>query len=231
VFLASGLWLAWPWIVPLVSPVPTSGPGGDLVVVLDGGSGRFAAADRIGQALSQPPRHLLIRCPRGTPPPQPTPELLQGFDTATQITALAHWLRHQPSPRSARVWIATDPDHTARAVVLARIALGTAFALARLICLPPALSSIASCFGMPCASLFGGPLAAPALGWLPRLLPANGRIVGCRGAGRCGGPPVISLMPASLLVLSCPQGLGWLRWFWDLTVKAGSRCLPAFSLH
>jgi len=101
-------WLAWPWIVPLVSLVPTSGAGSDLVVVLDGGSGRFAAADRIGHAL-----------------PQPTPELLQGFDTATQITALAHWLRHQASPRSARVWIATDPDHTARAVVLARIALGS----------------------------------------------------------------------------------------------------------
>jgi hypothetical protein len=95
------------------------------VVVLDGGSGRFAAADRIGQSLSQPPRHLLISFPRSTPPGQPTPELLQGFDTATQITALAHWLRHQPSPRSARVWIATDPEHTARAVVLARIALGS----------------------------------------------------------------------------------------------------------
>ena len=122
---AAGLWLAWPWIVPLVSPVPTSGAGSDLVVVLDGGSGRFAAADRIGQALPQPPGRLLIRCPRGTPPPQPTPELLQGFDTATQITALAHWLRHQPSPRIARVWIATDPDHTGRAVVLARIALGS----------------------------------------------------------------------------------------------------------
>ena len=49
------------------------------MVVLDGGSGRFAAADRIGHGLLQP-----------------TPELLQGFDTATQITALAHWLRHQP---------------------------------------------------------------------------------------------------------------------------------------
>ena len=94
-------------------------------MVLDGGSGRFAAADRIGQALPQQPRRLLIRCPRGTPPPQPTPEMLQGFDTATQITALAHCLRHQPSPRIARVWIATDPDHTARAVVLARIALGS----------------------------------------------------------------------------------------------------------
>ena len=52
------------------------GPGSDLVVVLDGGSGRFATADRIGQALPQPPRHLLIRCPRGTPPPEATPELL-----------------------------------------------------------------------------------------------------------------------------------------------------------
>ena len=68
----------------------------------------YAAADRIGHAL-----------------PQPAPELLQGFDTATQITPLAHWLRHQPSPRIARVWIATDPDHTARAVVLARIAFGS----------------------------------------------------------------------------------------------------------
>ena len=122
---AAGLWLAWPWIVPLVSPVPPSTAGSDLVVVLDGGPGRFAVADRIGHALPQPPHRLLIRCPRTTQPPQPTPELLQGFDTATQITALAHWLRHQPSPRSARVWIATDPDHTARAVVLARIALGS----------------------------------------------------------------------------------------------------------
>jgi len=34
-------------------------------------------------------------------------------------------MRHQPSPRSVRVWIATDPDHTARAVVLARMALGS----------------------------------------------------------------------------------------------------------
>ena len=122
---AAGLWLAWPWIVPLVSPVSPSTAGSDLVVVLDGGSGRFAAADRIARALPQPPHRLLIRCPTGPPPPQPTPELLQGFDTATQITALAHWFRHQPSPRIARVWIATDPDHTARAVVLARIALGS----------------------------------------------------------------------------------------------------------
>ena len=73
---------------------------------------------------SPAPGWLFQQPPRGTPPVQPTPELLRGFDTAIQITALAHWLRHQPSPRIARVWIATDPDHTARAVVLARIALG-----------------------------------------------------------------------------------------------------------
>ena len=77
----------------------------------------YAAADRIGHAL-----------------PQPTPELLRGFDTATQITARAHWLRHQPSPR-----------------------------IARLIGLPPAPLNAASCFAMPCASPFGAPLAAPRL--------------------------------------------------------------------
>ena len=63
---ASGLWLAWPWIVPLVRPVSTSAFGSDVVVVLDGGSGRFAAADRIGLALPKPLHRLLIRCPRGT---------------------------------------------------------------------------------------------------------------------------------------------------------------------
>jgi hypothetical protein len=52
------------------------------------------------------------------------PELLQRYDTATQITALADWLRAQPAPGPRRAWIATDPDHTARAVLLARLALG-----------------------------------------------------------------------------------------------------------
>jgi hypothetical protein len=166
---AAGLWLAWPWIVPLATPVPTSGVGSDLVVVLDGGSGRFAAADRIGQALPQPPRHLLIRCPRGTPPP-----------------------RSPPSPTGC----ATSPRP---AVPLE----ARAFALARLICLPPAPASTASCFGMPCASPFGAPLGPPALGSLPRLVPANGRIVGCRALGREGS--------AGLSVLGCRRPRFWFR--------------------
>jgi hypothetical protein len=61
------------------------------------------------------------------PLPQPLPELLQGYDTTAQITALADWLHAQLGPSSRRVWIATDTDHTdhtARAVLLARLALG-----------------------------------------------------------------------------------------------------------
>ncbi|MCP9940797.1 hypothetical protein KBY70_00040 [Cyanobium sp. ATX 6E8] len=105
--------------------VPLSAADRDLLVILDGGAARFAVADRIAAALAQPPQRLLIRCPRDATPAQPWPELLQGFDTATQITALAQWLQQQPPPPVARVWIATDPDHTARAVLLARIALGS----------------------------------------------------------------------------------------------------------
>ena len=130
---AAGHWLAWSW--------KRSG----------GGAGWWLRS----------PRRLLIRCPRGTPPPEATPELLQGFDTVTQVTARANWLRHQPSP--------------------ALPSAARAFALARPICLPPAPASTASFFAMPCASPSCAPPAAPALGWRPRLLPASGRIVGCRG--------------------------------------------------
>jgi hypothetical protein len=97
-------------------------------------------------------------------PPQNTPNDSEGFDTATQITALAHWLRHQPSPASPSA--------------------ARAFALARSICLLPVPLNAASFSAMPCSSPSGAPLAAPALGWLPRLLPVSGRIVGFRGAGR-----------------------------------------------
>ncbi|MCP9943506.1 hypothetical protein KBY70_14070 [Cyanobium sp. ATX 6E8] len=119
---AAGLWLAWPWLAPLWFSVSAAPDRPDRLVVLDGTPSRLAQAERLAAAL--PPQRLLIRCPRSTPPPQPLPELLQGFDTTTQITALADWLRVQPVPSPRRVWIATDPDHTARAVLLARLALG-----------------------------------------------------------------------------------------------------------
>jgi len=45
------------------------------------------------------------------------------FVTATQITALANWLQQRQALLPQRIWIATDPDHTARATLLARIAL------------------------------------------------------------------------------------------------------------
>lgn len=54
VLLASGLWLSWPWIVLLVTPVPPSSAAGDLMVVLDGGSCRFDIADRICLVLPLP---------------------------------------------------------------------------------------------------------------------------------------------------------------------------------
>jgi uncharacterized SAM-binding protein YcdF (DUF218 family) len=109
-------------------------PAPDLIVVLDGGSARLEHAERFRQQVLQEhprlgrsiePAHLLIRCPRASPPPQPMPELLRGYDTVTQVTALAKWLQHRQAPATQRIWIATDPDHTARAVVLARIALGS----------------------------------------------------------------------------------------------------------
>jgi hypothetical protein len=121
---AAGLWFAWPWLAPLWFPVPAAPDRPDLLVVLDGTPSRLAQAERLAAALPRPPQRLLIRCPRSTPPPQPLPELLQGYDTTTQITALADWLRAQPAPWPRRVWIATDPDHTARAVLLVRLALG-----------------------------------------------------------------------------------------------------------
>jgi len=104
----------------------------DLIVVLDGGSSRLAAVERLRQrifhgdpqrGLRPEPDLLLIRCPRSSPVPQLMQELLQGYDTATQITALADWLRRRYAPRPQRIWIATDPEHTACATLLARIAL------------------------------------------------------------------------------------------------------------
>ena len=36
---------------------------------------------------------------------------------------MAKLLQHRQAPAPQRIWIATDPDHTARATLLARIAL------------------------------------------------------------------------------------------------------------
>ena len=36
---------------------------------------------------------------------------------------MANWLQHRQAPAPQRIWIATDPDHTARATLLARTAL------------------------------------------------------------------------------------------------------------
>lgn len=107
------------------------------LVVLDGYHRLDAAIAR--QELTGEPI-LLITCPATGQPTTaqrlrqrvvsqrlvPSPPLVvfeQGFDTATQATALAQWFQQQyPLPK--RVWIATDPDHTARAVLNAQIALG-----------------------------------------------------------------------------------------------------------
>jgi len=99
-----------------------SGQSLDLIVVVDGGSSRLAAAERLRQrifhgdpqrGLRHEPNLLLIRCPRGSLVPQPMQELLQGYDTATQITSLADWLCRRQAQPPQRNWIANDPEHTA----------------------------------------------------------------------------------------------------------------------
>ena len=91
--------------VPSPSPSPRGLadqglPAADLIVVLDGTPTRLKQTERYRQQLL-PPRYVI----------------------ATQITALAKWLQHRQAPAPQRLWIATDPDHTARATLLARIAL------------------------------------------------------------------------------------------------------------
>ncbi len=72
--LIAGFWLAWPWFAPHLSPMQPSSGIADLL----GGAALHAALQR-----------LLIRCPGQPVPAQALPGLLQGFDKATQITALA----------------------------------------------------------------------------------------------------------------------------------------------
>jgi hypothetical protein len=98
--------------------------GIDLIVVLDGGAERLARADQFRQQFPlQQQEHWLIRCLLSPLVPQPMLELLQGYDTATQITVLADWLWRRKAQPPQRIWIATDPEQRARATLLARIAL------------------------------------------------------------------------------------------------------------
>ena len=75
-------------------------PAADLIVVLDGTPTRLKQTERYRKQLLSP-----------------------RFVTATQITAFANWLQQRQALLPQRIWIATDPDHTARATLLARIAL------------------------------------------------------------------------------------------------------------
>ena len=151
-------------------------------MVLDGGSARLEQAGRYRQQVlqEQPPQgrrlepeQLLIRCPRTPPPPPsitglPLLQLLEGYDTATQITALSGWLQRRQGPPPQRLWIATDPGHTGRAVALARIALaGRGIQIQPDPPPPPGPSEHRK-------------LLRDAL--RPRALPASGPIAGCRPA-------------------------------------------------
>ena len=107
-------WAIWPMVVFHTPQSMSSGRPADLIVVLDGGSSRLEQAERFRQQVLQEhlrpgrslePAHLLIRCPRASSPPQPMPELLRGYDTVTQITALANWLQHRQAPAPQRIWI------------------------------------------------------------------------------------------------------------------------------
>ncbi len=174
-------------------------------MVLDGGSARLEQAERFREQVlqEQPPQarclepeHVLIRCPRTSPPPPsntgpPMLEWLEGYDNVTQITALSGWIAAPPSSLpSARL-----DCHRSRAYRPRRgVGPGSASPAGRHSDPadpppPPAPASTASSSATPSVSLSGGPPPLPALGLCPRSLSANGRIVGCRASGRAAGYP------------------------------------------
>ena len=131
------LLLAWPWLRPRLWPAQ----GAAWLVVLDGYHRLDAAIAR--QVLTGEPI-LLITCPATGQPttaqrlrqrvasqhfsPQPPLVVIeQGFDTATQATALAQWLQKrqrlgQAIPR--QLHLLSDPHHFPRARWAAQIAAG-----------------------------------------------------------------------------------------------------------
>ncbi len=125
-----GAWLLWPLIRPLL--VPTSGT--TLVVVFDG-------YHRLDAALARtPPRQplLLIRCPSESQPSAAQLSLArqqgrvsfsvlgEGYDSATQITALARWLRHLPVriPPVGQLLLVSDDAHLQRLIPATQVAVG-----------------------------------------------------------------------------------------------------------
>jgi uncharacterized SAM-binding protein YcdF (DUF218 family) len=137
VLSAALLWLVWPWLRPRLWPAQ----GAAWLVVLDGYhrlDAAIARQDLTGEAI------LLITCPAtGQPttaqrlrqrvvsqrlvPPPPLVVVEQGFDTATQATALAQWLQKrqrlgQAIPR--QLHLVSDSHHFPRARWAAQIAAG-----------------------------------------------------------------------------------------------------------
>lgn len=137
VLSAALLWLAWPWLRPRLWPAQ----GAPWLVVLDGYhrlDAAIARQERTGEPI------LLITCPStGQPttaqrlrqrevrqrlvPPPPLVVVEQGFDTATQATALAQWLQKrrrlgQSIPR--QLHLLSDPHHFPRARWAAQIVAG-----------------------------------------------------------------------------------------------------------
>jgi hypothetical protein len=124
---AAGLWLTWPLLRPAVAPAR----GSTLVVVFDG----YHRLDGALAASGYRPL-LLITCPlTGQPTDQqrlkardrPFFTVVEGWDSAHQLTVLAHWLRQPPAalPEIGRVLLVSDSHHLPRLLPAARLALGS----------------------------------------------------------------------------------------------------------
>ena len=127
IFAAGALWLAWPWLRPVLWPAR----GAPLLVVLDGYH-RLDHALLLQQHSGWP--ILLITCPATGQPTAsqrarataPLLVLSAGIDTADQAVVLRHWLEqrlpYQPFP--AVIGLVSDRHHFPRAALAAQIAMG-----------------------------------------------------------------------------------------------------------
>ena len=125
VLFCGAVWFTWPWLRPWLLPTGR----GELLVVLDGNQ-RFDHALALQRDGNRP--ILLIACPVANQPSAAQRarvqgtllELREGFDTATQMAALARWLQQRPS-RPRRLLLVTDAFHSPRATTAAQIAAGS----------------------------------------------------------------------------------------------------------